>query len=536
MPTNLQPEVKDSELASYAGWNEPDVQDPDQPAPEKSSGPVPLLDEDDHVTPETIQQDRPWWMRPTPRMVVAVSSVMAVVYAMFSMFGLWGSSEPKSASTLAPPDATALDQEVEGRMRQLQAENEDLKREQIMGEPLPQSTPQSSPQSQPARRVSTPSQARAVSTPPRRYTVVRPRPTYVTRPVTASRAVPTRPVSRPISSVSPVRSNPAAAATSKQVPTKGEPELDPMEQWLAAANRGHYIAATGNTPTGNTPYGTEAQPAVYTSSSQPSPYSPTTADSVPNQSSPAADVPTYEPLEGQKTVNNPQNQPMASVPMGDQNKPSVQAAPADSRRLLNIGSSASAVLENGVAWTPDGPEQSLSYLLRLEDGFKNRSGTEVLPKDTYLVARMTDKTESGLFFLEVTQMLGPNDEKTPVPPGALRVLAEDGSPLKADLKNKGGRSFWDNAAALIAPGIERAMGAIASSADSLVLEDGDRSLIRSSGGDDNPLAAGIGGVAEGVSEVYGDRLSNSQPAPSAPYFKFDGGKTVRVLVNQDVQL
>jgi len=535
MPLNLHPEVQDSELASYGGWQEEAVLQAEQPAQAKASGPLPLLDDEDHVSPKQIQQDRPWWMRPTPRMLVAGGAVMALLYVLFSLFGLWGASTQESPTTLTTVDPAAIDQEVETRLQQLQTENENLKRDRILGEPLPQSSAQ--PQSakpgvvQPVRSVATPPRPRVVSAPP-------PRPTYVTRSV-ATPPLP-RIIYRPVSSASPAprTSTPvaprpgaskAAGATPKpSASVKTEPVLNPMERWLAAANRGHYIAAAETTN-----YGSVTQPAAYTPPTQSDPYPPASTDSatppISSQSASAA-VPTYEPLEpqqGQGTDSLQAQNPFAYP---------VESLPSDPNRLLDIGSSAEAVLESAIAWTPDGPEQNTKHLLRLESGFKNRLGVEVLPEGTTLIAQMTEKADSGLFFMEVTHVLGPNGEKTPVPSGAVQVLAEDGSPLQADLKNKGGRRFQAEAATILAPGIERAMESVADSADSLILDDGDRSLIRTSGDSSTPLASGISGIANGISRVFSNRLDRSPANASVPYFKFDGGQTVRVLVNEDIQL
>lgn len=533
--TNLEPKVKDSELASYSGWDQLDLEDPQDLDATKPSGPVPLLDEEDHVTPETIQHDRPWWMRPTPRMVVAGCGVMALVYAMFSMFGLWGSSEPKSASTLTPPDAAALDQEAQEQLNRIQRENEDLKRERVMGSPLPPENSQNT-QAQSAQPVST--SPRTVATVPRRstyvaqsprriYTTPTARPSKVSRPAMSAGGSTPRLVTRPITS-SATKPKTARFTKSSTASPKA-PALDPYEQWVAAANRGHYVAATGTTPVNP-----NAQAAVYTSSSQPTPDSPTLVDSTTATAAPTVDIPTYETVPEQQSVNNLPPQSVSSDPT---QSPEIQPPPSDPTQLLDIGSTAKAVLESSIAWTPEGPEQKSSYILRLKEGFKNRSGVEVLPKDTDLIAQMTQTSDAGLFFMDVTHILrGPKREKVALPQGGIQVVAEDGSPLKAEQKQKGGPNFLANAAKMIAPGLERAMGAIASSADSLVMEDGDRSLIRTSGGDDNPLAAGVGGVAEGVSEMVSNRQNNTQRQPSTPYFKFDGGTTVRVVVNQDVQL
>lgn len=574
MPVNLHPEVhpevQDSELASYGGWDEQEVnvQKAEQPAQSRASEPMPLLDDDDRVTPKQVQQDRPWWMRPTPRMIVAGGTVMALLYVLFSIFGLWGSPRQGSPTTVTTVDPAAIDQEVESRLNELQTENENLKREQLMGEPLQQGSPQSQPTKpvpvQGVRSVSTPPPPRVVSTsaPRPSYATQSARPSYTTQSVAAQSPTP-RLVTRPITSNAPrpVSTKPSATA-------KVQPEVDPMERWLAAANMGHYVA-----PKGDAAYGSEAQPVAYNQANQAnqasgyptaasdsstpdqaSSYSPTgSGSSIPDQastrypsttsdspsypSSPSSDIPTYEPLEPQRNASSQQAQTLASAQMQSQSEYPAQSIPTDPNQLLDIGSSANAVLESGIAWTPDGPEQNLRHLLRLEEGFVNRLGAEVLPKDTYLIAQVTERSDSGLFFMEVTHILrGPNREKVPVPTGALQVLGEDGSPLKAELKKKGGSGFWNDAAAIAAPGIERAMGAVADSADSLILEDGDRSLIQTSGDRSNPLASGISGVANGVSQVFGSRLNSVPSNTSVPYFKFDPGETVRVSVNEDVQL
>jgi len=89
MSTNLtHDEVQEAELAKYGGWQEQQVPELEGSAQSQTSAPVPLLDEADYVTPEQIQQDRPWWMRPMPRMIVAGGAVMGLVYLLFLWFGL----------------------------------------------------------------------------------------------------------------------------------------------------------------------------------------------------------------------------------------------------------------------------------------------------------------------------------------------------------------------------------------------------------------------------------------------------------------
>jgi len=611
MSLNLHPEVQpktetenqDRELASYGGWQEQEVQQTQPPTQAKSAQLLPLLDDDDRVTPQQVQQDRPWWMRPTPRMIVAGGAVMALLYVLFSMFGLWGggASSGKSVDTLTAMDPASTNQEVEERLKQLQSENEDLKRQQLMGDPQPQATAQPQkgkpgatkqvkPGSGAPRPIAIPPQPRAAVAPP-------PRPMYVSRSVAPSPI--SRPITRPVSSFAPrpLSTQPLASAITKPTATaKVEPKLSPQEQWLAAANAGHYVAAKGE----DTAYGLEAQPASYTRAEQPPSYPMAdSGDAITNQASgypstgsdsstseqassypvatsgssstdqassyPTAGsdtastgqtssypsrashssrdiIPTYEPLpQGNATSRQPQTSasspPQNQTPQSQSSTPGNSLSP-NSNRLLDIGSTAEAVLADSIAWTSDGSEQNqnLNYLLRLESGFKNQLGIEILPKGTTLIAQVTGKADSGLFSMEVTDVIrGPNRQKIPVPKGALQVVAEDGSPLKAGLEKKG-RRVLANAAAILAPGVERAMDSVANSAESLILKDGDRSLIRSSSDDSNPLAAGISGLANGAAKVVTERLEPPKTDTAVPYFKFPGGKTVRVYVNEDVQL
>lgn len=174
------------------------------------------------------------------------------------------------------------------------------------------------------------------------------------------------------------------------------------------------------------------------------------------------------------------------------------------------------------------------YLLRLQEGFKNDSGEEVLPEGTRLIARVTQTSDSGLFSMEVVYLLGANRQRIPVRPGAMLIVAEDGSPLKADLKQKGEPDFFAQIGAIVAPGVERAMSSVADSSESLILEEGDRSLIRTNGGNGDPLAAGVSGIANGATEVLSRQLESEPTQSVASYFQFDSDESVTVQVNEEL--
>lgn len=527
MSPNLHPEVypdvhseiQERDIASYGGWEDAPttVAAPHQAAAPQVPGTMPLLDEEDHVSPDLIQQEQPWWMKPGPRMIVAGGAVMTLLYVLFQMFGLWGTSESPQPSLVAT-DAAAIDQQVEARLQQLQEENENLKREQILSEPLPEASPQ------PVKQAAPPKPQVTRAAPPQR--------SYPTQPVRATaRPSPPRIVYRSVAEPLPQRvaapaPPPAPVAPARAIQPQAEPAPEPMEQWLAAANLGHYTAAKGDTYA--------SQPAAYT---PPEPYAAAPAGVEQDSGFPVAELPTAVSLgtEANTGFPSPPGSEVAADPMAEPGSPFGATDVAYSGQYLDIGSSAEAVLQNGLAWTQNSPQSNRNIVLRLREGFKNSSGQQILPKGTRLIAQVTEASGSGLFAMDVTHILQ-GREKTPVPPGAMQVMAEDGSPLKADLKRKGGRGFWANFGSILAPGVEDAMDAVAGSADSLILEDGDRSLIRSSGGNRNPLAAGLSGMAGGAATVFSSRLQDTPEERAVPYFQFDSGKSVRVFVNDDLFL
>ena len=351
-----------------------------------------------------------------------------------------------------------------------------------------------------------------------------PEPAPAPRPAPRTIASPApRPAPQPVVYTPAPRPQPSPATPRVDKPqVVPEPEPDPMEQWLAQANRGHYIAQ------GDTPYRPAVQNVSYTTPNPspvayaaPNPTAP--ASSPPERQLPTITIPTPVPLDS--SASNPIEAPRPASTYG-----------VETEQILDIGSSAESVLETGIAWTEQGIPPNRQYLLRLKEAFTNTEGVEVLPEDTRLIAQISETSNSGLFFMEVTAIVGDNGERILVTPGVLQIVAEDGSPLKADLKQKGGPGFWDNFGAIAAPGVERAFESIADSADSLLVNDGDRSIVRTSGSGDNPRAAGISGVASGASDVFSSQLESRRTEKAVPYFQFESGKNVRIMVYEDFSL
>ena len=402
--------------------------------------------------------------------------------------------------------------------------------------------------------------------------------------------------SRPVPVARPVVYRQVKSTVPKQqVIKKIEPEIDPMEQWLAQANRGYSVSSLEKVPyrsvassstsskTQQYSYGSNSEIEVATEQSEqlevketseqlPSSTEVDAIEAVPVQetaSKPSSTNPRQllansrlEQLKTQeipwdnsqfrarldigrnalsnkaKLIANRSNSasiPEKRIPTSKKNrfeprttKKEVETPIANKNKLLDIGAYAEATLGEAIAWTREDSKSNQKYVLYLEKGFKNSGGIEVLPPGTRLIASIPKTSSSGLFFMEVNQIVMDwSKPKIDLNPGTFKIVAKDGSPLKAKLQQKRSNGFWTNAGAIVAPGISNALD----TADNILLDDDDNYYINSNS---DPLASGISGIADGASNVLNNRMrSRSQGAVS--YFQFDK-QTVRVVVNEDILL
>ncbi len=357
----------------------------------------------------------------------------------------------------------------------------------------------------------------------------KPAPPPVPQPLKIAQAAPQLQVARtappsvapkPMIAKASVRPAPQPQAQAQAIP---QPKQDPMAQWLALADRGHYTTAL---VTDNKPGATLAAHNT-----------PVRAQSNSNSPSLPEDRQIRARLERTPLLNESELLDRLS----GSTRPKVTStlkqpqpiASAKSAKIIDIGSSAKATLESAVVWTNRGPSQpNKKYLLRLDEEFKNIDGQAILPEDTRLIAQVKEFSNSGLLFMEVTQILYDGD-KIAVPPGALLIEGKKGSPLKADLKQKGDSDFWANAGSVVTPGVERAFESVG---DTLVIADGERSLLRTNNSGIQPLANGASGIADGLSQTLNRRLERNQSETILSYFQLDSGKTVYLKAYEDISL
>ena len=387
-------EVEERELALLGGWQQQEVENVKQPAA-SSSGPLPLLDEEDTVTPEEIKQERPWWMRGTWRMLVACGATFGVLHVMFSLLGLWGSS--KQTPSVVATDASAIEQEVTAGMEKLEAENENLRREQVMGSPLPQ---QSSQKQRPQAVKVPPQPKKAVytSVPPRRIAVTQ---SVAPRKPVAYNSLPPRRIAytppQPRISPRPVVSTPP------RIVSPSKERSDPTAQWLAAGNIGSY---------GSTSLASNSQANSSQSEGDDNYQTVSYQGNDDSDWETSGGVGTPPPERSNATLVQ------ANV-VDEQDNTNLQSVnyPSAGNSLI-VGTKANGKLETPIAWTGRLENPSQNFLIELKEPLKSANNSVAIPKGAYLVAKVITASEAGLLQMSVSSMLvnenGQTTEK-PVP-------------------------------------------------------------------------------------------------------------------------
>ncbi len=502
-----------------------------------SSKPEPNLLKQRNLSGELNLEKVPYYKRPTVQIAFVILVGFPIIWLFWAAFDV----KPQAAENPAPPNPYLKENEqLKASLEEMRQQIDEMNLQKSLAsqqqdipivEPGKTDEPETQPEPTPAVQ---PKPVRVVAQPP--------------RPIPQPRVVYRQPLTRPVAQ------------------TKVEPEIDPMEQWLAQADRG-YSVTSFNKPHSNSVLAS-VPPPVIRSQTYPIPTEPVT-----QSSDPPPEIVTHHPSPRPRTqaslldesrlavirdepslFNDEQLQDRLNrgetilakrtryVSTNTEEEPTnttVSEALAfqnnitrvDTNRLLDIGAKAKATLVEGIAWAQQSFNSDRKYILYLEEGFKNTGGIEVLPSGTRLIAEIDLVSSSGLFTMKVTHIVKSFDEpKIPVPPGTLDIIAKDGSPLQAKLKQKGNSDFLSDLGTVIAPGVEKALD----STGNLLVNDGDGVTVFRTNRNDDPLANGASGVARGVSNLFRDRVRSNRSTIS--YFEFKGDQTVRVVVNEDFYL
>ncbi len=508
----------------------------------------------------------PYYKKPAVQIALIVLLAYPVLWLIWSVFG--GSSNSPATAEKANPYQKENEQlkvslvkareEIEKMKIQSSVYNQEQELKIIEPKPIPEPKPVSEPE--PVKVVQAPKPIRPTAQSRVVYRTPAPRRNYVSQQVT-------------------------------------EPEIAPMEQWLAQAQRGHsmssfyspqsnQVIASVPTPTPvietsyqsqySIPVNPERNPELIAANlllSSPSPIPQTPLfdegrlwairnneqplldderlNAIRNNEQPLWDegrlraIRNNEPTKTQYIAAASDSMNISPVRLGAfEFQNSIRGSEQDSRtregeeispveestvavapsKLLDMGSEAEGTLTQEIVWTGQGFDSERNYILYLEDGFKNSVGIEVIPPGTRLIAQISEVSSSGLFSLKISHIVrGKSQPKIDVPPGTLEIIAEDGSPLRANLKQEGNSNFLSE---VVAPGVEAVLN---SSANNLT---GSYSGVSS-----DPLSAGASGVARSTSNLIRQRMRGTgRSSRNLSYFVFEGDQTVRVVVNEDFVL
>lgn len=519
--TQSAPEMDDAELALLGGWQEKEVETVKQSSQQRASGQLPLLDEEDTITPEEIRQERPWWMRGTWRMIVAGGATLGVLHVMFSLLGLWGDS-PGQTPTLVATDAAAIDQEVTERMQQLETENENLKREQVMGEPLPPAINKSA-----SVPVKVPEQPKVVHTsaPP--------------RPIAVQNVVSRRPV--PYTSLPPPRRIaytpppprriplPVVAAPTRTSPPPAKEPIDLMQQQLMAVNAGTYGRAsrTNTEQTDSSP----SEDVNYQAAS----YQGDSADNSGWEASGGTGTP---PPEQSDVATNERSDLLLAQSTATNERDNVDDA--DLGNSLIVGTKANGKLETPIAWSGTLENPTQNFLIQLNEPLKAADNTVAIPKGAYLVAKVNSASESGLLQMSVSSMLVNKNGRTiekPVPEGALLILGKGGKPLKASANRP--NTTGNDLGTVVLSGVANVAGLVnRPSYQSSYSSFGYQSSTTSNNSNPNYLAGFGEGAAQSLLQQAQNRnqqvLRSRESEPTV--FSLNQGSSLQIFVNQSVSL
>lgn len=588
-------QLEEAEIASIGGWQEVELGN-SHPIRHHAADAnlVPLLDEDDRVTPEQLQQEHPWWMQPLPRMIVTGSAVTGLLYAMFSMFGLWGSSTEKPSSNLVATDATAIDAEVTARINQLQTENENLKRQQFMVEPLspPTPKPQQASASQSQVQKSQPKVAKTVTIPPKQRIV------YVTAPRRATKTRTTTNSNR-LTSQPPVRPVPRVPPPKKEVSL----EIDPTERLRRAANVGSYSSrasnaadeeldiasnqlqatkqaqsetinistdeglsgGTGDVPSQatnqlssrsnyaaneqvmppsefnnspNTTYTSNAtQPSQITPQNIGSNNSPNAYQANTELANPSISQPYTTSNNSSNTYQNNNQLAPSSTSSNDSSNSYQTVSYTEATRNLIIGTRAEGKLETPIAWSGQLQNPNQSFLIRLSEPLTAADGSVAVKKGDYLVARVEAATNAGMVQMSAIAVLSTVNGRTteqPLPAGAILILGKGGRPLMAKSNRRSG--VGNNLGIALLSGASAAAG-VANQVSSQSVFGSGGSFSSTTSSDDPNYVAGFGqGVTQSLARQMQNRSQQTQQRlDSMPaVFSLNQGTAVQVFVNQSV--
>ncbi|GAX39005.1 TrbI/VirB10 family protein [Nodularia sp. NIES-3585] len=281
------------------------------------------------------------------------------------------------------------------------------------------------------------------------------------------------------------------------VTPSAKPDVDPMQQWIAVSNIGHY--------------GT-SEPIDFTSLA-------------------SNELKEFEGIQGGS------GNKFVDKQVSNQN---LNSNPGHSGKRVLVGSRVEGSLETPIAWSRNTTQQeNQNYLIRLTKPLQAFDSTEVLPVGSYIVAQVNSSNESGYVQMHAVSALintnGRTEEKS-IPENSVLILGKNGKLLKA--KSQRGNELGGSLMASVLTGVAKAA--------EIQNRPNSQSTINSLGvstvttsNDDKNLVAGFaeGSLNEMVRRMQTSNQQRLQQMQSEPVvFVLESGTSVQLFVNQTISL
>jgi hypothetical protein len=210
-----------------------------------------------------------------------------------------------------------------------------------------------------------------------------------------------------------------------------------------------------------------------------------------------------------------------------------------SQARVLVGTRAEGKLETPIVWNNNTENQSLNYLIRLTKPLKTSTGSEILPKDSYVVAQIRGASQSEYIQLQALTALvnnhGETEEKS-IPEGTVLILAKNGKLLKAESRRGG--DLGGTIFSAVLSGVTKA-AEIQNRPNSQVITNanGFSSSTISNGNKDVLAGFTEGTLSEIVRGIQSNNQQRIQQLQSADkVFVIEAGKEVQIFVNQTINL
>ncbi|MCG6133987.1 MAG: TrbI/VirB10 family protein [Nostoc sp. LLA-1] len=319
-------------------------------------------------------------------------------------------------------------------------------------------------------------------------------------PVQATRTVSTQPVPPPHRYTTPPPApvpTPTVPPVSSTATQAKAPPVDPMQQWLAVSNIGHY------------------------GTSEPTDFTSLASDELEN-------------LEG---IQGGSGNQLVDQQVSNQN---LNLNPDHNGKRVLVGSRVEGSLETPIAWSRNTPQQeNQNYLIRLTKPLQAFDSTEVLPVGSYIVARLNSSNESGYVQMHAVSALINTDGKTEeksIPENSVLILGKNGNLLKA--KSQKGSELGGSLMASVLSGVAKAAEIQNRPTSQSTINSIGVSTVTTSN-DDKNLVAGFaeGSINEMVRRMQTANQQRLQQMQSeTTVFVLESGTFVQLFVNQTILL